>query len=516
MELWVPSLPRSVALEVDRLAPRPAHWPSDDLLCAPVWGTPRRLDRPTFGPAVTLCGAGLGKRLMPWQQYASDVIGEYNPDTGRPFYREYRIAVPRQMGKTTLVLAKSVHRCIGFGQVQRCAYAAQTRIDAAKKMRDEYLPALRDSPVYSDWFESRESQGSESVTWLNGSTWAVQAVQPKSGHGPTVDEGLIDEAFAQQDGRTEQGMRPAMMTRQQAQLGVLSTAGKADGSSPYWEAKVLDGRARVEAGQDQGIAYFEFTAATREDPVGKDVDMLDPAVWARCMPALGYTASVETIRADVDGMLGQPDGEDEVARAYGNLWRGSGRGKSPIDGAAWARCLAEHASIVGVPVWSVDINPDQDWCTVAVAGRSTLHRDVVHVELVDHRPGPTDWALDVLRLRAGRYGRRLVVLDGAGPAAHLAPALRKAKFQVEVLQLPQLSAACMDITKEVTSSRVSHLGDTNLNTAVQGAGKRKFGDRWAFSRGASGTNITPLMAVTLARFGVVTWPSPDSVLDTIG
>lgn len=508
--LWHPSLTQSVTEQLDRLAPLPSRWPSLELLCEPVWGTRRRPERPTMGPAVALCAAALGKRLMPWQQYVADVITEYDPITGLFYYREWRCSVPRQQGKTTLVVAKSVHRCIGFGSRQAAVYTAQNRTAAANKWREEFIPVLEASPTYRDWFKKRESAGSESVAWINGSFWGVQSVKATSGHGPTLDEGIIDEAFAREDASVEQAMRPAMMTRLLAQLGVLSTAGKADGSAPYWHAKVLDGRARVEADQDRGVAYFEWSAATREDPEGKDVDVLDPATWRRCMPALGYSVTEDIIAADIDGMLGQPNGEDEVARAYCNLWRGSGRSLSPIDGVKWAGCLDEASTVAGAPVWSIDINPEQDSATVGLAGASTSDPAAVHLELLEHRLGPTDWALDVLRFRADRYGTRPVVIDASGPAAKLVKPLRKAGFIVEALQVPELASACMDFVEAVNVGSVTHLGDANLGSAIAGCGKRKLGDRWAFSRGASSTDITSLMAVTLARYGHLTWPEYDA------
>jgi phage terminase large subunit-like protein len=47
---------------------------------------------------------------MPWQQDAADVAYEYDPVTGLFRYDEVDITVPRQSGKTTLTLAKKVHR----------------------------------------------------------------------------------------------------------------------------------------------------------------------------------------------------------------------------------------------------------------------------------------------------------------------------------------------------------------------------------------------------------------------
>src|SRR5215207_2302173 len=75
------------------------------LACSPRWTTPRT-DRPTRGGEVGRFAAALGTPLMPWQQHVADVAMEVDPDTGRLVYRRIVLTVPRQSGKTTLLLAK--------------------------------------------------------------------------------------------------------------------------------------------------------------------------------------------------------------------------------------------------------------------------------------------------------------------------------------------------------------------------------------------------------------------------
>lgn len=498
-----------LAGQLDRLAPVPEHWPGLELRCLPSWGTPRDWSRPTLGPAVGLCAAGLRTRLLPWQQYVADVAGELDPVTGRLVYREIRLLVPRQSGKTTLILAEAIHRCIGWGVRQHVAYTAQTRIAAAEKWRLEHVYQLTRSPIFRDWVapplgEVRTAQGSERIVWPNASTWGVQSTQEDSGHGPTVDTGFIDEAFAHEDGRIEQAMRPAMVTKPNAQLWVVSTAGKL-GGSPYLAAKVQDGRVRVAAGQNRRIAYFEWSAATPEDPTGARADPADVDDWWRYMPALGYTIEPEAVAADQEGMTDP----DEFARAYMNLWRGRGHVISAIPPALWAQRLDETSEATGRLMWSVDMTPERDHTTVAVAAKSTTAAPATHLELVAHRPG-SDWGVPFLLSRAGRWGIHDVVIDGSGPAVTFAPALQRAGFRVHVLQVPELAVACMGMHDAVRDGEVVHLGDEVLDTAVAAAGKRKLGDRWAFNRASTSSNIAPLMAVALARYGHVTWPEYDA------
>jgi phage terminase large subunit-like protein len=74
----------------------------------------------------------LGVELMPWQQLVLDTALEINPLTKRLAYREVRLTVPRQQGKSTLLLAVMVHRCLGMGDNQRIVATAQTAEGCAR------------------------------------------------------------------------------------------------------------------------------------------------------------------------------------------------------------------------------------------------------------------------------------------------------------------------------------------------------------------------------------------------
>ena len=49
---------------------------------------------------------------MPWQRHVADIAYELDEETGRLAYREVRLTVPRQSGKTTLMLAAMMATCL--------------------------------------------------------------------------------------------------------------------------------------------------------------------------------------------------------------------------------------------------------------------------------------------------------------------------------------------------------------------------------------------------------------------
>jgi hypothetical protein len=421
---------------------------------------------------------------MPWQDLIADVAGELDPTTGVPVYREVRVTVPRQSGKTTLVLVVEVDRCIAWGASQHCLYAAQDRNNSRAKW-EEQCEVLRGTPLRKA-FTVRRQTGLERMVWgATASTIGITASGETSGHGQTLDLGVIDEAFAQRDERLAQAFRPAMMTRPMAQVWILSTMGTEE--SLFLHDRVDDGRARVEAGERSGVAYFEWSAADDDDPD-------DPATWWRCMPALGHTVSQAVVQADHDAM--EPD---EFARAYLN--RRTAGGRPVIDAASWGRAIDHQSQLVGMPCFAVDVTPDRAWTTIAAAGWRSDRR--VHIEVVDHRPG-TDWAPARVAALYDKWRPWPVVIDPASPAGSLLVDLASLNVATETLGGRDYGMACGHFYDAVTAdpSALVHRDQPVLNSAVASARKRVLGDSWAWARRIGG-DVSPLVAATLARYGLV-------------
>lgn len=452
---------------------------------------------------------------MPWQQHVADVAGEIDPKTGRLVYREVRLTVPRQSGKTTLIMAKNIHRMIDakhFGGRQVLTYVAQTRDKAREKFVDDYLEDLKTVQKLRGKWKSRLSNGSESIRWENGSRWGIESTTEKAGHGSTLDVGDIDEAFAQVDGRAEQAMKPAMITRPSPQLWVISTAGTE--KSTYLKGKVESGRLLVEADVDHGVAYFEWSA----DP---DSDIADPATWWSCMPALGHTVTEDAVRADFQSMdIG------EFCRAYGNLWVPARFGDQVIPADDWAAVTDPASEISGDwVVWCLDVAPGSASAAIAVAGYRADGR--AHVEVADYRDGD-GWAVGRLVELRERWGPRPVVVDPVGPVGALLPQLRDAGWVEPTRERPDgllhlmsgrdMAQACGAIKSGAMAPDPGavrtwrHPGQQVLTDALQGAATRKLLDSWAWARGQSSADICPLVAVTGALWGLSTIAEPAETM----
>lgn len=276
-----------------------------------------RTGRPSYGAALVETAARLGTGLMPWQTIVADAALEH--DAGSLAYRDVVVAVPRQSGKTTLLLAAVVHRMLA-APGQRVAYGAQTRLAARGKLFDTLWPALRRSPL-GGLFRLVRGMGAESLRCSNGSILTLLSAEESAGHGETLDLVVLDECWAL-TAAVEQAVRPALVTRPNGQLWMLSTAGT--DRSAWWRQKVEAGRLAATSGLDSGVAYFEWSA-----PEGADIG--DPEVWSTFMPALGHTIDESVVAADLAAMA-----PGEWRRAYANQWPDeSDLGWTTIDRDAW-------------------------------------------------------------------------------------------------------------------------------------------------------------------------------------
>lgn len=426
---------------------------------------------------------------MPHQQQIWDTALEIDPETGVFAYREVIVTMMRQMGKTVTVFGVEVDRCTMWPERQRVLYSAQSGSEGRKKLLEDQLPLLKASPLKALVSRVHQSQGREGLVFRNGSLLSVASQAEQSGHGFTVDLGIVDEAWKDEDNRREQSMVPAMNTRPWAQLWVCSTQGT--DKSAYLNRKTQVGREAVAADRGRGIAYFEWS-------IPAEADIEDPEVWWQYMPALGWTIQPAAVQHALETM-----DEAEWRRAYGNQ-RTSLDADEVIPQALWQSVCSVTAEVerdASAIVFAVDVLPDRSAAAIVASdGRCC--------ELIDHRAG-TAWLTPRLRELANSW-HGTVALDGGGPAASLVPDLQIEGVPLEVLKTNEVAAACATIYDDIADNIVVVRAHEALDNAVVGLAKRPIGDRFVWSRAASRADITPFMALTLA-YGCASRSQPQTV-----
>lgn len=480
------------------------------LECPPLWGTPRHPDRPSLGPKLWRVMAKLGAPPMPWQKYVSDVALEIDPETNLFVHREVGISVSRQQGKTELCLGAQVHRALAY-QRQNIVYAAQTRGMARQRWEDEFWEKIAASELAKK-ARIRKSNGNEAILWPGKrSKMGITANTPKAGHGPPLDMGFIDEAFAHEDDRLEQAFSPAMLTRPMAQLWWASAGGTTN--SAWLNKKREKGRALIEA---LWAALAENAAAARpracyfEWFAPEDMDRADPATWRATLPALGFTVTEETIAAELEKM-----DPAEFDRAYLNRTR---KPTPPVDpnvpkGTWTGLADAKSRPVADSVAFAIDVSQDRSSASIAAASKRADGK--VHLEVVARRPG-TDWVVPaVARLRALWKPVAVAIASSGAPAGSLIDDLIAAGIDVPkdkdhpvrgdlaVMRSGDITEACGQLADAMNQGTVRHTDQVPLTAAVNGARTRRNGDAWQLDRTSSQVDISPLCAVTFARWALL-------------
>ena len=421
---------------------------------------------------------------MPWQRQIADVILEVvkDPRTGQtiPAYREVVIAVPRQSGKTTLMLALEVHRALSWGNNQLIAYTAQTGFDARKKLMDDQIPMIQSSKLGRVVDRVYRSNGNESIIFSNGSRIISLPNTPTAAHGKSVSLAIIDEAFADDDERREQALLPAMATKRDGQLIVISTAGTQ--SSVYFRRKVDQGRRAVEDGQNSGIAFFEWSADTEADPD-------DPATWWSCMPALGATIDESVVRHARNTMT-----DGDFRRAFLCQW--TVVDDRLIPPLAWSQVCKKETTPTGILSFGIDVALDRTSASIVACDKAG------NIELVEHREGVTwvtDRALDLYRRHKGA-----LVVDSYSPAGSLIERLERGGVEVVRYSTKDMVHAAGLLFDAILENSVKVRQNKIIDDAISCAKRKQLGQSWLWARTTLTADLTPLFAMTLAHHHATT------------
>lgn len=443
----------------------------------PLFAT-KRTDRPSRGHLVAKIAEVLGEPLMAWQRYVADVALEYDPATGRPAYRTVTLTIPRQNGKTQLILSVMVARSLLWGSAQQTVFAAQTGKDVRAKWKKDLLPKIQSSELEAAVQRAYLSDGDTNLLWKNGSRINMVDNTPTAGHGMTLDLIMLDEAMAHKDDTPETAFGSTIATRPHAQIWNVSTAG--DSSSTYLRNKVEAGRAAVKAGKTTGTAYFEWGVPEDEDPYDLDV-------VAERFPAWGVTIDEEYVR------WAQGEFSDGTYRRnIGNQWTET---EERIVPAEWWTAASTNGLVVGRDVIAVDTKPDGSQTAIARADSQG------NVQLVAVRDG-SGWVVEAFTAEEiqDKYGT--IVVDGHARAAGIADDLEAAGFAVERLDSLGVRKACGRFFDGLADQKVKVRADERLTEAAKHAAWRSVADSKAWHRDAPGGEL--LMACSLAYASAVT------------
>ncbi|MBF6483852.1 hypothetical protein IU431_06730 [Nocardia otitidiscaviarum] len=421
---------------------------------------------------------------MPWQHQVADVALEVD-DRGRFVHPLVVISVPRQSGKTTLVLAKHVHRCLSRPRA-RAWHTAQTGQDARDQWR-EMAGRMLNSPLAPLISVKWGAGDSRMIFPRTGSELRPHPPTVDALHGKQSDLNDIDEGWVFDDAQGAalmQAIVPTQATRPGAQTIILSTMGTADST---WFHGLSD---RGRDG-DPGVCYFEWS-------IPDDADPLDLDIVAAHHPAYGHTIDMDALKRARD-QLGDKPGE--FARAYGNRRTGAGERLFPLERWNAAQTTVPIPADAR-PAFGAAVAIDRSETAIVAAA---LVDGVPVVELVDHRPG-TAWAAPRIRELAAAHRNHGIAIDRAGPSVTLADELAVAGVALLPITTRDVCAAAANLLDRIVpaeggSPRILFRTDPAFSAAADIATTRPVGDAFALARRISGS-IATLEAAALAAYAL--------------
>lgn len=368
--------------------------------------------------------------------------------------------------------------------------------------------------------EISEENGNEYIETLAGARLEFMARTEHGGRGFTGPKVNYDEAAFGLTPAMTAALAPIKLTfPKTAQTRYFSSAGIA--TSVVLRAI----RDRGRRGGDPTLGYLEY--ADIEPPsceLGDDcphtVDtqgccLDDPARQLRANPVqirLGRAETLEALRGLRLEMAAKPE---MFARECLGWW------DDPLveqlfAAGSWAAAKDEdeESSIAGTPTLAVAVSRDRTRAAIGAAGLNLdgrvhlepleVHRlsaawgrDEEGIARPDAEPGTDGLVAELKRLQDVHGG--VVVVAGRGPGADLIKPLEAAGVQIEVAGEDDVKTALANLIDNVEQGKAVHLGDSDLDAAVQNSRRRHVGDRFALDRKG---DVCALEAVMLAAWGI--------------
>lgn len=441
----------------------------------------------------------LGTPLLPWQRLTADVAGERVPDPERcvscrdgaayahtcPYrYQVVVVTVPRQSGKTTLMRAVALERCISLPDLP-AFYTAQTGKDARDRWND-LVKQVNRSP-FKTKVQVRRAAGQERLVLPNGSEFRCFAPTPSSLHGYTPPLVMLDEAFAHDEvsGNDLMGaIGPAQITLPHRQLWIVSTAGTA--ASGFLNKWVEAGRAKADR-----VALIDYGAGPEV------IDPFDREAWWTFHPGLGHLCGEDDIAAQATHLP-----RSEFERAYLNRTTVTESLTIPPD--AWAALGSGYRGnpeqtppAADAPlVLAYDVAHDRSAACITAHWHAGGRRNV---RVVDYAPGAAWVAGKVADYRA-RWNVRRIAADDGGPTREVTDELARLHVQVDTTNSREFATAWGFLMRHIADATLLHDASQALATAASAVVTRPMGDGQAPSRRNSAADVSPLVAAMVGDY----------------
>lgn len=437
-----------------------------------------------------------GLILDDWQQLVlRDALGESAGGKWAAF--QVGIVVPRQNGKGGILEARELAGLFLFGDrlIIHSAHLFDTSIEAFLRME----ALIEETPEFSRRVKSiSRSHGHEGIVLTNGQRLRYRSRTKGGGRGFTCDLLVLDEAMDLPEA-TLGAVIPTLSSRPKPQIWY---AGSAVDQTVQENGMALSRLRQKAIDREERIAYFEWSIDI-DDPAKVPLELArDPDAWGLANPALGIRITPEYI---ADERTSLDSRTFNVERLGVGDWPAPTGDGSVISVERWNSLLDAQSKLIDPVCFAFDVAPDRSRASISAAGRRADGN--YHVETVECGPG-TGWVVDRL-VALTTHPNVGIFYDGYSPSGSMVHELEEKGIEATSVTAKEHAQACGLIYDLVEQARLRHLGTRDLLDAIRGAARRPYGDAWAWSRKSSLVDISPLVAGTLALWGITVAQPPQ-------
>lgn len=484
------------------------------------------------GEAVQELCHDAGLDLDPWQ---SATIAESCTFRNETYYNvthqaiehkwacyEVGLMVSRQNGKGSILEARELAGLFLFGE--RLIIHSAHQFDTSRKHFERIIGLIENSKfMMRQVAKVARSHGSEGIILKNGQELSFRTRTASGGRGFSCDCLVLDEAMIL-DSSMIRSLGPTLGARANAQIWYTGSAG----TQTSTQFGLIRQRGMSDDPTDDRLFYAEWSAELcdmfcvgmakgckeHDDPYAVET-------WAKANPSLNIVRPNGTVGLQMDALIANQRWKlaDFASEHLGvGDWPSVGDGWRVIPRNFWEHQGIESSVIKdGSPLaLGIDVSPDETTSSIGMAGYSAdttaTGADIYHVELArneeayDHRPG-TQWVVPRAKEIYDRNRVSVIIIDPTTPAGVFIQPLRDLGCNVVTPNSREYAQSCVDFRRGIAPKpgdepNIVHVNQEPLNDAAAAADKRKLTDLWAFSKDNSTADISPLVSVDLALWGL--------------
>lgn len=491
------------------------------------------------GPECIELAASAGLLLDPWEQLTLILgLGE----TAQARWASFMVSliVARQNGKGADLEALGLFWLFGTGErlIGHTAHEYKTAMEAFRRI----LFLIENT----DWMRKKvkkviNTNGEEGIELLNGQRMRFLARSKGAGRGFSFPKLIWDEAYALSEEQQEAQL-PTLSAMPNGQIWMASSPPlTSDTGKPLFKAR------RTALAGTAGVTFMDYGLPGSLDKL-EETDLDDVAQWLIANPNAPERISVEAMQRERDAMgdrgfarerlcIWPPDLEVGFTVISKDQWEAmedahSGLREWPLPGAflpheaamlgleTGMRMGDPPTKLVGRPCVSPHISARIGGTVPASIGLAQRRLDgKAHIELLKFGAGSSWIVPDLVQLVLTTGA--VIAIDPGSPAgsilADLETALKEAGLKKEDVILTMAArdvAQAFGMIYDAATSPVSeprtvvHLPQKELTLAVGGADKRPVGDGHAWDSRNATVDISGIVSVTNALWGLAKSPEP--------